>query len=350
MYLPVEMPTGDYYGGHRPGAGLFGESLVAVDVEDRQAQVALPVHQARYLGLGSAVRADPGRRDDRRAACARSSCSRPSRAGCTCSTASPASRSGRSRSGRSERPTCRARSRNPTQLFVTKPPPFERQGVGLDDLIDFTPALKAEGQKLVSRFKLGPALHAARREQVGRPARHADAAERHRRRQLAGRLVRSRDRPLLHLHQHRHLGPRARPGRRAKSDMRYVRGPGAEPGEPEGAAGAADRAGAAAREAALRPHHRARSQDRHAGVAGRPRRDARQHPEPPSAQGRDHSAHRPAGAHRHAGDEVAARSRARAACSRCPTGAAARCCAPTTRRRARTPAPSTCRRRRPGRR
>src|SRR6185503_5881881 len=33
VYLPVELPTGDYYGGHRPGAGLFGESLVALDVK-----------------------------------------------------------------------------------------------------------------------------------------------------------------------------------------------------------------------------------------------------------------------------------------------------------------------------
>ena len=32
-YLPVEMPTGDYYGGHRPGDNLFSESLVAVDVK-----------------------------------------------------------------------------------------------------------------------------------------------------------------------------------------------------------------------------------------------------------------------------------------------------------------------------
>src|SRR5215467_2674943 len=32
-YLPVELPTGDYYGGHRPGNGLFGESLVAVDLK-----------------------------------------------------------------------------------------------------------------------------------------------------------------------------------------------------------------------------------------------------------------------------------------------------------------------------
>ena len=32
-YLPVEIPTGDYYGGHRPGDNLFGESLVAVSLE-----------------------------------------------------------------------------------------------------------------------------------------------------------------------------------------------------------------------------------------------------------------------------------------------------------------------------
>ena len=35
-YLPVEEPTGDYYAGHRPGNGLFGESLVAVDLKTGQ--------------------------------------------------------------------------------------------------------------------------------------------------------------------------------------------------------------------------------------------------------------------------------------------------------------------------
>jgi quinoprotein glucose dehydrogenase len=45
---------------------------------------------------------------------------------------------------------------SPTQPFVTKPPPYDRQGVSLDDLIDFTPELKAEGAKLASRYKLGP--------------------------------------------------------------------------------------------------------------------------------------------------------------------------------------------------
>jgi quinoprotein glucose dehydrogenase len=33
VYLPVETPTGDFFGGHRPGNGLFGESLVALDLK-----------------------------------------------------------------------------------------------------------------------------------------------------------------------------------------------------------------------------------------------------------------------------------------------------------------------------
>jgi quinoprotein glucose dehydrogenase len=45
---------------------------------------------------------------------------------------------------------------HPTQPFVTKPPAYERQGVTIDDLIDFTPELRAEAVKLVSRFKIGP--------------------------------------------------------------------------------------------------------------------------------------------------------------------------------------------------
>jgi quinoprotein glucose dehydrogenase len=31
VYLPVSTPTNDYYGGHRPGDGLYGESLVCLD-------------------------------------------------------------------------------------------------------------------------------------------------------------------------------------------------------------------------------------------------------------------------------------------------------------------------------
>jgi quinoprotein glucose dehydrogenase len=44
----------------------------------------------------------------------------------------------------------------PTQPFVTKPPAFDRQGVALDDLIDFTPELRAEAVKAAAQHRLGP--------------------------------------------------------------------------------------------------------------------------------------------------------------------------------------------------
>ncbi len=44
----------------------------------------------------------------------------------------------------------------PTQPFPTKPPAYDGQGLAIDDLIDFTPELRAEAVKLVSRYRLGP--------------------------------------------------------------------------------------------------------------------------------------------------------------------------------------------------
>src|SRR5205814_1296426 len=44
----------------------------------------------------------------------------------------------------------------PTQPFVTRPPAYDRQGVQADDLIDFTPELRSEAVKLVSKYKTGP--------------------------------------------------------------------------------------------------------------------------------------------------------------------------------------------------
>jgi quinoprotein glucose dehydrogenase len=45
---------------------------------------------------------------------------------------------------------------SPTQPFPTKPPAYDRQGVTADDLIDFTPELRAEALKVISRYKIGP--------------------------------------------------------------------------------------------------------------------------------------------------------------------------------------------------
>jgi quinoprotein glucose dehydrogenase len=43
-----------------------------------------------------------------------------------------------------------------TQPIPTKPPAFDRQGSSLDDLIDFTPALKKEAVEIASQYKMGP--------------------------------------------------------------------------------------------------------------------------------------------------------------------------------------------------
>jgi len=42
-----------------------------------------------------------------------------------------------------------------TQPFPTKPPAFDRQGVSVDDLIDFTPELRTKALQLVERYKTG---------------------------------------------------------------------------------------------------------------------------------------------------------------------------------------------------
>ena len=73
-YLPVESATGDYFGADRPGANLFAESLVAVDLKTGQAQVALPAGAPRHLGPRYPLPADSGghqpKRKDYQGGCA----------------------------------------------------------------------------------------------------------------------------------------------------------------------------------------------------------------------------------------------------------------------------------------
>ncbi len=58
-YLPIEQPTSDFYGGKRPGNGLYGDSLVAVDLDTGKMKWYFPAHPSRDLGfrhvLGAAL-------------------------------------------------------------------------------------------------------------------------------------------------------------------------------------------------------------------------------------------------------------------------------------------------------
>jgi hypothetical protein len=44
---------------------------------------------------------------------------------------------------------------SPTQPFPTKPLPFDRQGITLDDVIDFTPELRREARRILDKYDYG---------------------------------------------------------------------------------------------------------------------------------------------------------------------------------------------------
>ena len=46
----------------------------------------------------------------------------------------------------------------PTQPIPTKPSPFDLHGFSLDDVIDFTPELRAQAIELLKPYVLGPAF------------------------------------------------------------------------------------------------------------------------------------------------------------------------------------------------
>ena len=154
-YLPIEMPTGDHYGGHRPGNGLFGESLVAVDLHTG---VRHWHYQLVHHGLwDSDVASPPILADITVGGRAIKAVAVPTKQGflfvfdrATGVPVWPIE----------ERPVPKGdvpgEWYSPTQPFPTKPAPFERQGVSVDDLIDFTPELRAEALAVTKNYRMGP--------------------------------------------------------------------------------------------------------------------------------------------------------------------------------------------------
>jgi glucose dehydrogenase len=154
-YLPVELPTGDYYGGHRPGNGLFGESVVAVDLKTGQRKWH---YQLVHHGIW-----------DMDIPCAPMLVDINVNGRAIKALAQPTKQAflyvfdrtnGQPVWPIEERPveqsTVPGEKSSPTQPFPTKPPAYNKQGAVIDDLIDFTPELRAEAVKLASRYHMGP--------------------------------------------------------------------------------------------------------------------------------------------------------------------------------------------------
>jgi quinoprotein glucose dehydrogenase len=154
-YLPVESPTQDSYGGDRPGSALFAESLVAIDLKtgQRKWHYQLVHHGLWDFDIPCApvlvnITVD----------------------GKTVKALAQATKqsilyvlnrvTGEPVWPFVERPVPQGdvpgEWYSPTQPIPTKPPFYDLNGSTLDDLIDFTPELRAQAIKLVSRYKLGP--------------------------------------------------------------------------------------------------------------------------------------------------------------------------------------------------
>jgi quinoprotein glucose dehydrogenase len=155
VYLPVEDPTSDLYGGHRPGNNLFGDSIVCLDLKTGQRKWYFQIvhHPIWDYDMPAAPLLMDINVDGK-----------PIKA------VAQATKQGMLYvfdrvTGKpvwpiEERPVPQTdvpgEKTSPTQPFPTKPPAYSRNGVVESDLIDFTPELKEQAAAAAKRYRLGP--------------------------------------------------------------------------------------------------------------------------------------------------------------------------------------------------
>jgi quinoprotein glucose dehydrogenase len=155
LYLPLSTPSNDYYGGRRPGANLFAESIVCLDAATglRKWHFQIVHHGLWDYDLPAAPVLAPivvnGRRID--------SVVQLTKQGF----AFVFDRvSGEPVWPIEERPVppsdVAGEHTWKTQPFPSRPPAFAEQGVTLEDAFDLTPALREQARAELSKYKLGP--------------------------------------------------------------------------------------------------------------------------------------------------------------------------------------------------
>jgi quinoprotein glucose dehydrogenase len=156
LYLPTSTPTSDYYGGQRPGANLFAESLVCLDAATGRIKwhfqtvhhglwdwdiptqpnlVTITVNGKQIDAVAQVTKRGDTFVFDR----------------VTGTPVWPIV----------ERPVpvdsdVPGEKPYPTQPFPTKPAPFVDQGISLDDANNLTPEIKKLAQEQMQKFRLGP--------------------------------------------------------------------------------------------------------------------------------------------------------------------------------------------------
>src|SRR5687767_6599185 len=143
VYVPVEMPTGDYYGGNRPGDNLFADSLVALDVKTgtRKWHYQTVHHDVWDWDLASAPILFDMTMNGRTIKAIAQPTKHAFLFVFNRETGQPIWPIEERPVPQSDVPKERS---SPTQPFPTRPPPFDRHGMTENDLLDLTPELKTE--------------------------------------------------------------------------------------------------------------------------------------------------------------------------------------------------------------
>jgi quinoprotein glucose dehydrogenase len=155
VYLNTEAPTNDLYGGARPGANLYSDSLICLDIRTgKMIWYFQMIHHDiwDYDAPPHPILVDITVDGRRRKAVVQLSKQ---------ALAYVFDRvTGQPIWPIEERPVpqtdVKGEWTSPTQPFPTKPPAFDRLGITPDDLIDFTPALKSAALQALEGFKIGP--------------------------------------------------------------------------------------------------------------------------------------------------------------------------------------------------
>ena len=155
VYIPTNPPTIDFYGGFRPGDGLFGTSILALDVEtgERVWHFQTVHHDIWNFDNPTApllmnVAVDGTQRPIVVQATKQGWAYTFDR-----ETGEPIWPIVERPVPSSEVPGERL---SPTQPMPTRPAAYEMQGLTQDDLIDFTPELRAEALEIIKNYRLGP--------------------------------------------------------------------------------------------------------------------------------------------------------------------------------------------------
>jgi glucose dehydrogenase len=155
VYIATNPPTVDYYGGFRPGDGLFGTSLIALDAQtgERRWHFQLVHHDVWNYDIPTAPIVMEVQQNGRTIKAVAQATKQTLLFAFNAETGEPLWPI-------EERPVPQSlvpgEKLSPTQPFPTKPAPYDLAGLSVDDLIDYTPELREQAIAALADWEIGP--------------------------------------------------------------------------------------------------------------------------------------------------------------------------------------------------